>query len=286
MSKACSIFVCEMPALFGLLEAFCQSGESWIFRGQANASWKLSSSLERTVARYARQQNRRIDFLMVEGDIVEMGQRILKARTGTANCIDDEMDLLAYIQHYGGVTRLLDFSDSFAVALFFAVEKADSEFATVWCLNRGAVNGFSGNREERRKAAVCALVTKQEREGVISFAPRLLNERMIAQQGLFLMPLSGRRELQQSLFDGLDLGLQDIQTLEFPCEKDLQQKLFGMHCAMNEDACALSCSQRFYELPRRRLHLQSRSCSQGSIVVRRGQTGQGSCGLISHTICS
>ena len=244
MPKAYSIYVEDMAALFAVLEGFSQVGETWIYRGQADARWPLASSLERAVTNYARQQNLHINVSEVERDIMEMGRRILKARPDTVTFIDDDLDLLAYIQHHGGITRLLDLTDSFTIALFFAVNESTSEFATVWCLNRRKVNGMPSHREVRRELAQEILAEKREINAVFSFAPLLLNERMVAQQGLFLFPCAVKRNLQGLLFDSLELGYTDKKALEFPQERDLLQKLCCLHCFANEEHSA-ECSQQY-----------------------------------------
>jgi hypothetical protein len=54
----------------------------------------------------------------------------------------DHLGWLSYIQHYGGTTRLLDFTESFYVAVYFAFDSyfdfQDSKSVaspTIWCIN-------------------------------------------------------------------------------------------------------------------------------------------------------
>ena len=51
---------------------------------------------------------------------------------------DQKLDWLALMQHYGASTRLLDFSHSFYVAAYFAVENATKDSA-VWAVNLDAL---------------------------------------------------------------------------------------------------------------------------------------------------
>ena len=124
----------------------------------------------------------------------------------------DDLDIMAYIQHYGGVTRLLDFTDSFSVALFFAMQGTGSEVARVFCIKRRDINNGFSNRNERREKALAAIKTSFPTSQVISFAPTLLNERMVAQQGLFLIPFSLDEIIQDMVMKKLKLA--DITSMD------------------------------------------------------------------------
>src|SRR5262245_20492426 len=52
---------------------------------------------------------------------------------------DDVLEWLALMRHYGAPTRMLDWTWSFFVALFFAIQYADSTSA-VWGLNLDAID--------------------------------------------------------------------------------------------------------------------------------------------------
>ena len=123
--------------------------------------------------------------------------------------VKDKLDLLAFIQHFGGVTRLLDFTDSFPVALFFASESVATpqDDISVWCLRRDKLrldNSNLRNRDERREFASQIIEDGLEIDSVIAFAPTVLNERLYAQQGLFIMPCSLKKSLSELLENVLE----------------------------------------------------------------------------------
>lgn len=93
---------------------------SFIFRGHKCASWKLISSLEREHDKYPRSQ-------MIEGaeaDSIEyFKKRSHLYRDFVPNPVSI-VDLLTAMQHYGCPTRLVDFTKSFRVATYFAVNDA------------------------------------------------------------------------------------------------------------------------------------------------------------------
>ena len=165
MRRSYSIYLDDFSGLFALIEYFSQTGEKWIFRGQANAQWTLKPTLERAIDLRIKQHNSPIKNTEVERDIMEMGRRILGARPDTVFTTQDNLELLAYLQHYGAVTRLLDFTDSFVIALYFAVDTSDADYATVWCVNRRAINGTGTNRNIRRDKALDVLNNGNESYG-------------------------------------------------------------------------------------------------------------------------
>src|ERR1035438_72566 len=104
---------------------------SWIFRGQMDADWHLQPTIERVVG-----QNPAMSVNAFEDYINNEFRR--RARNYLSNAPHDEnrLEWLALMRHYGAPTRLLDWSRSPFVALFFAVADAQSQQpSAVWCLD-------------------------------------------------------------------------------------------------------------------------------------------------------
>ena len=102
------------------------SGDDWFFRGHKDAEWKLDSSLDRDISAqigsganaYKRNNGKKLheaERFAIETFKLMAGQRHMFG--------NDTVDILATMQHYGTKTRLLDFSTSIYVALFFAYEE-------------------------------------------------------------------------------------------------------------------------------------------------------------------
>ena len=108
------------------------SGEDWLYRGQEDADWGLCSSLDRELdSEYGHDY-----FVKSSGVLKSCGHKFpmptaersaIQSFRALARGTDidslDDVNTLAAMQHYGAKTRLLDFSTSLFVALFFAYEK-------------------------------------------------------------------------------------------------------------------------------------------------------------------
>jgi hypothetical protein len=171
----------------------------WLFRGQSEKSWGLETTLERTVLRFGHPLTR--------APIIEKGliRRFIRQSHHYSLDLpnrDNILEWLALMRHYGAPTRLQDWTESFYVALYFAIENADSA-AVIWALDRTAVdaavlkllpsdtckdcideNGYVDSRqcfsEVFDRSPPTALV--------LAVDPFRLNERLVIQQGVFLCP--------------------------------------------------------------------------------------------------
>ncbi len=101
-----------------LIQAFNSLPSHFIFRGQANADWELESALERIVgAGWCADEARKYEAF-------SLAKFKPKFHLYDRENIQPKSTLawLALMQHYGVPTRLLDFTDSPFVALYFALE--------------------------------------------------------------------------------------------------------------------------------------------------------------------
>jgi hypothetical protein len=181
----------------------------WVFRGQSNSEWGLSSSLERTLPQIIQDNDKK------DGErqkIIENKEKLLlrefKRRAHhyiLSLPVDSEsLEWLALIQHYGGATRLLDFSHSFYVAAFFAVEenKREYENSAIWGISLTNIDKIiqqkiddrykniiiKKNNAEYIKLAHEIFSNSTSNRFVFGVEPERMNERLAIQQGLFLFP--------------------------------------------------------------------------------------------------
>ena len=107
------------------LENFARDHRGWLFRGHRCPVWKLETSLERA--------SRRCGIPEIEYERAVWGEFMRHAHTYLARVPDPRctFEWLALMQHHGAPTRLLDFTESFWIALYFAFEEAENDCAVV-----------------------------------------------------------------------------------------------------------------------------------------------------------
>lgn len=103
----------------------------WIYRGQADASWELASSLERS------------SLLGIDHEIeIVLIAEYRKAIRSFLDCREipkTTLEWLSLLQHHGTPTRLIDFTESPYIAAYFAFQEEVSEMSesvAIWCVNR------------------------------------------------------------------------------------------------------------------------------------------------------
>jgi hypothetical protein len=125
------------------------------------------------------------------------------------------LEWLALLQHHGAPTRLLDFTDSFYIAAFFACEFADGD-AAIWAINTPALRDILAKKAgidatdppelaalqfDHQAVEFCERAFLSEAPDVLAVPvkPWMLNQRISLQQGLFLVPLDITRSFEENL---------------------------------------------------------------------------------------
>jgi hypothetical protein len=196
--------------------------EGWAFRGHGIADWRLETALERACLGNVGLGNVDVGLGSVdlpdspavvpmsilpqafEREVLLRFQR--RAHHYIPNPPDDEdvLDWLALMQYHGVPTRLLDWTLSPYVALYFAFETSlpDTDCA-VWAINTGWLSERArqkslsdpkfptGPHEKALNEYLNRCLLDAENPNVVVVAnPVRVNERVAAQQGVFLCDLS------------------------------------------------------------------------------------------------
>jgi hypothetical protein len=191
---------------------------NFIFRGHADATWGLTSSLERflgttwTPERARKFESRSLDLFKSKYHIYCGNEHVPRSK----------LAWLSAMQHYGVPTRLVDFSESPYIALYFALEEYDpreGKDLAIYALDYSAImaestrlisrmdSAFTPERAEvqdRRDQIFDSTVDRYSYEIAWITEPEQLNARIDRQCGTFL--ISG--------------------TLEHPIEKVLRLNLY------------------------------------------------------------
>ncbi len=189
----------------GILKFYANSEQGpwrkrWIFRGHNDVSWCLETTLERAVRRQLKTSLKE-EAERWEHKLTRQFQRIAPMHLTQPPGEQNWIEWLALLRHYGGPSRLLDWTYSFFIALFQALEKVeDGNDCAIWALDVDwwkkevmdripelkAVRG----KNDPHSTEEFELIRKMKGKlGIWPVNAFRLNERLHAQQGVFMMPL-------------------------------------------------------------------------------------------------
>lgn len=188
-----------------------------IFRGQGDSGWVLEPSLHRAI----RARSYHDDCDIIEYALLRAFKRGIRRYISELPLEDDYVGWLSLMQHYGTPTRLLDFTQSYYVAAYFALISAQRDSA-LWIADLDFLLRSAGlSRPEGRHgiksdwqplandAANTFLSTRlsdalsaageNSELGVVPVEPFQQHDRLSTQQGLFLMPLDALGTIESNL---------------------------------------------------------------------------------------
>jgi len=180
------------------------------FRGHGDIEWTLTPSAMRPPYSNVNEHRFRHDFML-------RAQPFLHEATQPPK---DDWDWYFLMQHYGVPTRLLDWTVSALVALYFAIEDNPSADGCVWVLNPRQINITLTNTgtemdfipiysDKSVTGYLPKLWDEKEehliKDGIIAIDPPLNSHRLAAQRGKFTVhgcdtkPLESYEELTSAL---------------------------------------------------------------------------------------
>jgi len=188
---------------------------SYIYRGQASSDWPLTSSLERVLG----TKWSAINADKFEGYMLKCFKSKLHLYDGENEEPTSLLAWLSLMQHYGAPTRLIDFTESAYIALYFAIEtirpgadegKAISVFAINYTqlmeaslsLIKSRDNQFNETREtlaHRQDVVYDEIVNRFTYDVAWVTEPGRINKRLDRQAGCFLLSMNRNLRMEQIL---------------------------------------------------------------------------------------
>lgn len=196
----------KITSLEDLIQSLNKLPNNFIYRGHADADWRLESSLERIIGKtWSADKARKFEDFSLKQFRPKFH---LYDRHNTVP--NSKLAWLAIMQHHGVPTRLLDFSESPYVALYFALEayqpQNEKDFAVIAIDYSSLLDqslkeiqkkdgGFNETRStltEKQDTVFEEIVDRFSYDIAWIAEPDVLNARLDRQAGSFL--LSGNRE--------------------------------------------------------------------------------------------
>ncbi|MGQ3096253.1 MAG: FRG domain-containing protein [Roseateles sp.] len=262
----------QISSVAQLLELLNSLPNNYLFRGHADADWELQSSLERVLGNEWTSENaRKFEDLSLERFKSKFHLYDKENVQPTS-----KLAWLSLMQHYGIPTRLIDFTESPYVALYFALESyqyPSGKALSIYSLDYSAILKNSAahikSKDHGFDESSFSLWSRQDDifdNTVDRFSydiawvtePKLLNVRLDRQAGTFL--LSGNRNMKIGEILGSSLYKDvDMNKIEIPSE--LAPGLFALLRKMNITsksiygdlgglAMAIKMEMQVYALPR------------------------------------
>jgi hypothetical protein len=191
---------------------------SWCFRGQRESEWLLHTSLDRAVKREYWSPNSsgyyHLDRETEQHDLLFRFQQQAHLYIRNPPSERDLSSWFALMQHHGAPTRFLDWTKSPYVAAYFAFEEQAQEKrkrSAVWAIDldwlerRGRTLLQSGTATSVpddpgvRAGWINRLLAQTEEAVIVRVDALRTNERMTAQQGVFLCRLLHAAPFTQTL---------------------------------------------------------------------------------------
>ncbi len=220
---------------------------NYIYRGHADSSWKLESTLERTLGKNWSKE--------LAGKFEDHYLNLFKSKYHIYNDNEHEpkskLAWLSVMQHYGAPTRLIDFTESPYVALYFALEAYNPllqkdlaiyaiDYASIMDTSLSFISkcdsGFNKQRSDiigHQDELFDEVVDRFSYEIVWITEPLELNARIDRQSGMFL--ISGDKEKRIEELLSLEI-YNDVNVTKYVVPHSIYENIYALLRKMNINA--------------------------------------------------
>ena len=172
-----------------------EGSEQYLFRGVSSADYKIDASAYRRIKRGRDSEDEQEDdfekFLQINKDLIRDARFRGHDRKNGRKL--EELEVLAEFQHYGAATFLMDFTYNALVALWFACKESSKDSSKDGKVVAVTPNDpkFIGGTQAFNIITLESLEKKidefsLDNKKLYQWQPRTQNERIIAQQSIFL----------------------------------------------------------------------------------------------------
>lgn len=177
----------------------------WIYRGHTSVEWNLESSFYRSfinfqeIIRSAKKITRKPNRDEYEEHLIrhfKSNAHFFLQKTPVEN---DKLEWLTIMQHHGTSGRLLDWTCSPYIGAHFAVESGHND-CCVYALKHRVFTDIDSDHFDDANYKKKAFSDQRGRKSFFfPYEPNLNTERLVAQQGLFLVPSTNYETIDQIL---------------------------------------------------------------------------------------
>lgn len=220
---------------------------NYIYRGHADSLWKLESTLERTLGSNWSQEKAK----KFEEHYLNLFKSKYHIYNENEHAPRSKLAWLSVMQHYGAPTRLLDFTESPYIALYFALEvynpqsKADlAVYAIDYSAIMDASLDYISKIDSTFKKTRTDITGKQDElfdEVVDRFSyeivwitePLELNARIDRQAGTFLISGNKERRIEDLLSQDI---YSDCRAIKYVISHKIYENIYALLRKMNINA--------------------------------------------------
>jgi hypothetical protein len=242
--------------------------DNWMFRAEKDNGNPLKTSLDRAFDDCEVSDNKS----EIERELIRLFKRRYRLHVDSKMIAQDNLEIVALMQHYGAPTRALDWTYSFFVAVYFAINRHRDKDGIVWCLDKKWLNekNEKGDKsfEERflenkkyikehfkgidlkywreyfpnkfQNLVLNYIVNKNPELFIYAATPYYLNERLSIQQGALLFAC----DIKKSWKENLDKMMEDrsrivLKYIIIPEKKKIRKEFLEKLYEMNINQSSL-----------------------------------------------